>query len=155
MWLPWWVWVTLAAALGLAELHAPGAYLIWLAVGAAVTAFAHAAWGLSLEGQIACFAAASAASCLAGYFVYLRLYRSRTVDDMPLNQKDLALLGARGAVCVAIVNGQGKVRLGDSVWLAQGPNLPEGTPIVVKGVRGTAVLVEPLAPAPAAALSGH
>lgn len=144
MFIPWWVWVIVAAGLGLAELHAPGGYMIWIAMGAALTAFVHAGWGLSLEGQIASFAGASAACCLAGYFVYRRLYRSRTVDDMPLNQKDLAMLGARGVVCLAIAHGQGKVRLGDSVWLAQGPNLPEGTPVVVTSVRGTSVIVEPL-----------
>lgn len=153
MFIPWWAWVILAGALALAEIHAPGSYLVWLAMGAAATALVQAAWGLTLEGQIGCFALASAACCLGGYFVYRRLYRSRTVDDMPLNQKDIALIGARGAVCQPIVNGQGKVRLGDSVWLARGPNLPEGAPVVVTALRGTAVLVEPLVPTPAEAVS--
>jgi membrane protein implicated in regulation of membrane protease activity len=34
------------------------------------------------------------------------------------------------------------VRLGDSVWLAEGPNLSEGTSVIVKSVRGTRVIVE-------------
>jgi membrane protein implicated in regulation of membrane protease activity len=149
MFIPWWIWVIVAGALALAEIHAPGSYRIWLALGAAVTAFAHAAWGLTLEGQLACFTLASAVSCLAGFFVYRHLYGSRPADDMPLNQRELALIGARGMVCVAIANGAGKVRLGDSVWLARGPDLPEGTPVVVTALRGTAVIVEPLAAAAA------
>jgi predicted membrane protein len=36
--IPWWGWAILAALLGLAEMHAPGCYLIWIALGAALTA---------------------------------------------------------------------------------------------------------------------
>jgi inner membrane protein len=151
MFIPWWVWVIVAGVLALAEIHAPGSYLIWIALGAAVTASAHAAWGLTLEGQLACFTLASAASCLAGFFVYRGLHGSRPADDRPLNQRELALVGARGTVCIALANGEGKVRLGDSVWLARGPDLPEGTPVVVRALRGTAVLVEPVASTQAAA----
>jgi membrane protein implicated in regulation of membrane protease activity len=43
----------------------------------------------------------------------------------------------------AIVNGQGKVSLGDSVWLAQGPDMPVGASVVVTGLRGTIVIVSP------------
>ena len=33
----WWAWIILAGGLGLAELHVPGSYLMWIALGAAVT----------------------------------------------------------------------------------------------------------------------
>jgi membrane protein implicated in regulation of membrane protease activity len=51
-------------------------------------------------------------------------------------------VGAHGVVCSNIQNGEGKVRLGDTVWLAEGPNLPEGTSVVVKSVRGARVVVD-------------
>jgi membrane protein implicated in regulation of membrane protease activity len=51
----------------------------------------------------------------------------------------------RGIVCEAIRNGEGKVRLGDGVWLAAGPDMPEGTPVVVDGVHGTKLHVNALA----------
>ncbi len=47
------------------------------------------------------------------------------------------MVGAHGTVCEAFVNGRGKVRIGDTVWLADGPDLAEGAPVVVAGVRGT------------------
>ncbi len=53
------------------------------------------------------------------------------------------MLGARGMVCEPFVNGHGKVRLGDSVWLAAGPDLADGTPVVVSAVRGTRLVVQP------------
>ncbi len=141
----WWAWVILAGLLGLAELHVPGSYLVWIALGAAVTAALTAGFDLTVHGQLAVVAAASALSCLAGYFVYRRLHR-RQHGESPLNERSLAMIGARGTVCEAFLNGQGKVRLGDGVWLATGPDLAEGTPIVVSGVRGTRVVVEAARP---------
>jgi inner membrane protein len=142
---PWWAWVVLAGVLGLAELHVPGSYLVWIAFGAAVTSAVHAAFGASIEGQLATFVAASACSCVAGYFVYRQLGRRRR-GEIPLNDRSMAMLGARGTVCEAFLNGHGKVRLGDTVWLATGPDLAEGVPIVVGGVRGTRLVVAPAKP---------
>ncbi|HEV8678616.1 MAG TPA: NfeD family protein [Stellaceae bacterium] len=147
---PWWSWVVLAGVLGLAEMHVPGAYLMWIALGAALTGAADAALGLSLEGQLGIFVVASAASCIAGYFVYRELHRrqqgSISPDDVPLNERSLAMVGARGTVCEAILNGRGKVRLGDGVWLATGPDLAEGTPVAVTAVHGTRLYVEATMP---------
>lgn len=142
---PWWAWIIAAGVLGLGELHAPGAYLIWIALGAAVTGAADAAVGLSLEGQLAVFVVTSGLSSLAGYFVYRRLTRPRR-GELRLNQRNLAMVGTRGVVCEAFVNGHGKVRLGDGVWLATGPDLAEGTPVVVSAVRGTRLFVEAATP---------
>jgi hypothetical protein len=137
---PWWAWLLLAGVLGLAELHLPGSYLVWIALGALLTASVHAAFGASLEGQIATFVAASMLSRATGYGVYTRLGR-RQRRASPLNRRGLAMLGERGTVCEALHNGRGKVRLGDSVWLAIGPDLAAGTPVVVSAVRGTRLVV--------------
>jgi membrane protein implicated in regulation of membrane protease activity len=151
--IPWWAWSVLAAGVAFAELHVPGSYLIWIALGAAVTAAVDAVWGLSLTGQLGTFAVASALSCVAGYFVYRGINRS-SADETPLNQRRLSLVGAHGVVCAALVQGRGKVRLADSVWLAEGPDLPEGAPIVVKSVRGTWAIVEAADAARAAGAAG-
>ena len=83
---PWWGWVIVTGVLGLAELHLPGSYLIWIGLGAALTAGADAAFGLSLEGQIGTFALASALSCAGGYFVYRHFSRGQR-SEMPLNER--------------------------------------------------------------------
>ena len=143
--IPWWAWMVAAGILGLGELHAPGSYLIWIALGAALTGALDAAFGLSMAGQIGIFAAASAFSCGAGYFVYRKLHRPRR-GEVTLNQRSLSLVGERGAVCEAFVSGRGKVRLGDGVWLAAGPDLAEGTPVVVSAVHGTRLIVQAAEP---------
>jgi membrane protein implicated in regulation of membrane protease activity len=137
--LPWWLWIVLAGALALAEMGLPGSYLIWIALGAAITAFVAAAGEITLEGQLAVFAVATAASCLGGYFFYRALAARHR--EVPLNAPRRSLVGARGTVCEAFVNGRGKVRIGDTVWLAAGPDLAEGTPVIVSGVHGTRLTV--------------
>jgi membrane protein implicated in regulation of membrane protease activity len=138
--MPWWGWAVLAAVLGAAEMHVPGAYFIWIALGAAATCGADAFLELSLEAQIFSFALASAISCAVGYFVYRYADLPRRGEH--LNQRDLLMVGARGIVFADIVNGQGKVKLGDTVWIAEGPSLSEGDPVIVRSVRGSRVVVE-------------
>jgi membrane protein implicated in regulation of membrane protease activity len=140
---PWWGWAILAATLAYGELHSPGIYLIWIASGAALTAAAAAIWPLSTSFQLVVFALACLLSCFSGYFVYCRLNLS---SEVLLNRRNRLMIGCHGTVAVPLVNGQGKVRLGDSVWLAEGPDLCEGTPIIVKGVRGSWVVVDVIGP---------
>ena len=141
--MPWWGWAIAAAVLGLAEMHTPGSYLIWIALGAALTAALDAWYGLSTTAQIVTMIVASGLSCLVGYFVYRR-GDQRQPDERALNQREALLIGERGVVCSDIFHGTGKVRLGDTVWLAEGPDLPTGTPVIVKSVRRARVRVGPV-----------
>lgn len=147
--MPAWAWAVIAALLCLGELHMPGSYLIWIALGAALTAAIDAVLRPALEAQTAAFLGISVLSCAGGYFAYghLNLPKRR---GRPPNRRDLTMIGMRGVVSTSFVNGRGKVRLGDSVWLAEGTDLPEGTPIVVRSVRGTSVIVEAAQPERAA-----
>src|SRR6476469_8395585 len=106
--IPWWGWAILAALLGLAEMHAPGGYLIWIALGAALTAAVDAVYHVSITAQIVIMMLASSVSCVAGYFVYRHMDR-RQPDASTLNQRDALLVGERGVVCSDIVHGEGKV----------------------------------------------
>jgi inner membrane protein len=146
--MPWWGWTVLAAGIGLAELHVAGSYLIWIALGAAMTAALTAIGGLSISAQVGAFIVASAFSCCAGFFVYRRFDRNG-LDGAALNQRGLLTVGARGVVVTDLASGDGKVRLGDTVWLAEGPDLVAGTPVIVRSVRGSRVVVDPVVPAAA------
>jgi inner membrane protein len=141
--IPWWGWAIIGAVLGLAELHAPGSYLIWIAAGAALTAAVDAWCGLSTAAQLITMTVASGASCFVGYFVYRHFDRRRGAKGM-LNRRETLLVGERGVVCSEIFHGSGKVRLGDTVWLAEGPDLPTGTAVIVKSVRRARVRVRPV-----------
>ena len=69
---------------------------------------------------------------------------AQTTSDHPnLNRRTAQLLGRILIVAEAIEGGRGKVRVGDTLWLAEGPNTPEGGRVSVIGSDGTALLVEP------------
>ena len=133
---PWWAWIVVAGVLALAEMVVPGAYLIWIALGAAATGIAAAGTGMVFEVQLATLATTTAVSCIAGYFVYRRVELDRN-GGVPPNTPRRSMVGARGTVAEAFANGRGKVRVGDTVWLAEGPDLAVESPVVVAGVRGT------------------
>jgi len=137
-----WVWATGALVGALAELMVPGFYLIWIAAGAAITALAIFIFGLAMPAQIVTFVAASLLTCGAGYVVYRKLVLEPT-GAPPLNERGAALVGASGVVNEALKDGRGKVDLGDSVWLAEGPDLAAGTAVTVTAVRGTVLVVAP------------
>jgi membrane protein implicated in regulation of membrane protease activity len=42
----------------------------------------------------------------------------------------------------AIQNGRGKVRVGDTVWLAEGPDAPSGASVRVIAAKATVLVVE-------------
>ncbi len=137
-----WFWAVAAAVIALLELVAPGYYLIWIACGAAATAIASFTIVLSLSGQLIVFIAASLVFCVAGYFVYQRLMAA-AANAPALNQREFDLVGAAGIAAETFTNGQGKARIGDSVWLAEATHeIPRGAPVVVKAVRGTTLLVD-------------
>jgi membrane protein implicated in regulation of membrane protease activity len=138
-----WFWAIGSVLVAIAEMHSPGSYLIWIAAGGIITSLLSSIFDLSITAQLSVFIVACIGTCTLGFFVYQRL-GTLSVKTGPRNRRDLELIGAKGIVAEAITNGHGKVRLGDSVWLAAGPDLIKGTPVAVTEVRGTVLVVAPL-----------
>ena len=68
--------------------------------------------------------------CALGYFVYRWLEPSERVPA--LNRRKLNLVGAFGTAAGPFVNGHGKVRIADTVWLAESNgDLSPRMPVVV------------------------
>jgi hypothetical protein len=63
-------------------------------------------------------------------------------DQPNLNRRAEQYIGRRFVLETAIVNGQGKARVGDSLWLVDGPDLPTGAAIEVVGVDGSTLKVK-------------
>ena len=135
-----WLWAIASLLVALSELHTPGSYLIWIAVGAGITAVSAFIIDLTLVEQIGLFGLAAALSCIAGYFVYQRLLRRQGFPLM--NQRARSIVGRQGIVSSRLEHGKGKVALGDTVWLAEGPDMLEGTPVVITQVEGTTLIVK-------------
>ena len=63
-------------------------------------------------------------------------------DQPDLNRRAEQLIGRVLLLEEAIEGGRGKVRVGDTLWLAEGAELPAGTRVKVTGVRRDALQVE-------------
>lgn len=75
-------------------------------------------------------------------FLWARRAGSGT-DQPTLNRRDAQYVGRTVPVVVAIVGGEGKVRIADSFWPARGPDCAEGTWVRVVGADGVYLVVEP------------
>ena len=63
-------------------------------------------------------------------------------DQPDLNRRPVQLVGRIVALEEAIVHGRGKARVGDTVWVVEGPDAPAGARVRVIEARGTVLLVE-------------
>jgi membrane protein implicated in regulation of membrane protease activity len=66
-----------------------------------------------------------------------------TSDQPDLNRRAAQLVGRLLVVAEPIEGGRGKVRAGDTVWPAEGPDAPAGAKVAVTGANGTSLQVVP------------
>lgn len=135
------LWLAGALLLAIAELLAPGFFLIFVAAAAAVTGFVLLAVpGVHAITQVVLFALFSAAAISLGRGWYQRMRGSTSESN--LNDRTGKLIGKTVEVCDAIVAGEGRVRVGDGAWSAQGPDAPVGALVRIVGAEGTTLRVE-------------
>jgi inner membrane protein len=63
-------------------------------------------------------------------------------DQPDLNRRPDQLVGRVVAVEEAITHGRGKVRIGDTLWIAEGPDAPAGAEVRVTAAQGAVLRVE-------------
>jgi membrane protein implicated in regulation of membrane protease activity len=133
-------WLIAALALGIAELVVPGVFLVFLAIAAAITGvIALVVPDLGLGGELVAFAIWSAVAVLIGRRWYHQ-YPVPTSDPL-LNDRAARMVGSEVRVIEAIVDGHGRVRVGDGEWPATGPDLPAGARVRIAAVEGGVVRV--------------
>lgn len=137
-----WGWMALGVALAIAEIVAPGCFLIWLAAAALVTGLVAVAMPVGLESEILLFVVLCALALAAGRRWVLR-HPVASADPM-LNDRGGQIIGQSVVVTHVIDGGSGRVRHGDTEWLARGPDAQPGTRMRVTGADGTVLLVEHL-----------
>ena len=140
---PHWTWLAIGLLLAAAEIAVPGVFLIWMAAAALITgALTWLVPGFGLAPQVVVFAA------LAILFVFIgkRWLRSNPIAgaDPNMNDRGARLVGEVVLVTHAIDGGTGRVKQGDSEWLAKGPDAEPGTRMRVAGHDGVVLIVEHL-----------
>jgi len=136
-----WHWWVLAVLLMLIEVLAPGTFFLWLGlaaglVGLLLVILPDLGWQL----QVLIFAVLAVLSVLAGR-AWLKRHPIETADT-GLNRRADALIGQIYVLAEAIHTGRGAVKVGDTVWRAEGPDLPKGARVRIVAVNGTTLKVE-------------
>jgi inner membrane protein len=137
-----WTWFILAGILLIGELLSPGVFLIWLAGAAALTGLVDVMLGLSWQNEVVVFAVLSALLVLASWS-WVKNHRSPKTDQPHLNLRHGAYVGRVYVLEKPIVNGSGKIKIEDSLWDVDGPDLPAGARVKVTGVHGLRLNAEP------------
>ena len=137
-----WAWFAFAALLLILELFAPGAFFLWFGIAAAAVGLLTGMLGLPWQAQWVAFGILSVAFII----VYRRYFRNRTEkSDTPfLNQRSLAAVGKIAVLIEPISQGRGRIRLGDTIWQVEGPDLPENTAVRIVSADGALLYVEEL-----------
>jgi membrane protein implicated in regulation of membrane protease activity len=135
-----WFWLSLGLVLGVAEMVAPGFFLMWLGLAALIVGGLDYFLPITVAYQVAMFATLSVLTVFAGK-KFLQDNPIET-EDAKLNDRGARLTGEIVTVVEAITNGNGRVKVGDSVWSARGVDAAIGTRVRVIGADGAVLLVE-------------
>ncbi len=146
-------WGSLALLLVAAEVMAPGAFLLWLGFAAgAVFLILLVLPGLSPLVQVVAFVALGFVAIGIGR-KYVR--KAQGESDQPLlNRRAEQFVGRRYELHSPIVDGHGRIKVGDALWTVTGPDLPAGTRVRVTAADSMILVVEPDQRGPAATNHG-
>jgi membrane protein implicated in regulation of membrane protease activity len=134
-----WNWLILAAVLFVLEVTAPGIFFMWFGIAATVTGLLAFAFAISWQWQLVWFCLLA----LAAVLIALRYLRKNPLrSERPLlNERAVKQIGQCYDLVDPIVNGRGSVKIGDSIWRVEGPELPKGARVRVLGADGTLLKV--------------
>ncbi|HDS0923875.1 NfeD family protein [Stenotrophomonas bentonitica] len=134
-------WGALALVLFAAEALAPGAFMLWIGIGAAAVFVLVAVFAdIPLLWQVVAFVLLSVVS-IQCYRQWGRK-RARETDAPLLNRRAEQLVGRVVALDQPIVSGIGRAKVDDAFWVVAGPDLPAGTPVRVVAVDGMTLKVQ-------------
>ena len=137
-----WLWLIGGVVLLIAEVIAPGFFLIFIGAAAMVTGIVALALGLTLAPQLAVFAIVA---FLSVRILGRRFYQSKydVSSDPMLNDRVARLLGKVVTVVQPINADGGRVRVGDSEWSARGGPAEVGERVRIVDIEGNCLKVEP------------
>lgn len=139
-----WFWFVLSLILFALEMAVPGVIFMWLAfAGIVVGTIVLIAPDMGWEMQFIIFAVLGIISVYSGR-TYLRK-NPIISEDENLNDRGARYIGHNYNLERALVNGEGKVRIGDTLWLVRGSfNGEVGQSVKVIGSDGVVLIVEPV-----------
>ncbi len=137
---PGWLWAIGGVVLLIAEVIAPGFFLVFIGAAAIATGLFAVLFGLGLPLQLILFAVYTWLAVMLGR----RFYANRAADssDPLLNDRAGRLVGKVVTVVAEVDEHNGRVRVGDSEWNARGGPAAAGTRVRITGIDGNCLTVE-------------
>ena len=137
-----WHWWIGGLVLLILEMFVPGTFFLWMGVAAGFVGVLVWIWpAMPIEYQLIVFAVDSVANIVAWKLYEKR--RPQKTDQPTLNRRGEQYVGRRFTLDEPIVNGVGSLRVDDTRWRIEGPDLPAGEQVVVTGVDGVVLKVAP------------
>ena len=139
---PVWLWLIGGVVLLIAELIAPGFFLIFIGAAAIVTGLAAVVLPIGLPLQLVLFAVlAFVAARVGGRRAYAARYDHSS--DPLLNDRARRLLGKVVVATEPVDANGGRVRVGDGEWSARGGPAAAGDRVRIVDFEGNCLKVEP------------
>lgn len=129
-----WNWMVLGFVLLALEILVPGVFLLWIGLAALVTGtlslFLWKAGFWIWQVQVLVFLVLSLVAAYAGKKIMTG--KGNHTDQPLLNRRGDQLVGRVATLTEPIVDGRGRVKIGDTMWRVSGPDLPAGAKVKVK-----------------------
>ena len=136
-----WIWAIGGLILLIAEIIAPGFFLVFLGVAAIATGLFTLMFDLGLGPQLALFVVYTALAVMLGKRWY---GEPDSADERhAINEPAKRLVGRTVTVTADVDDHVGRVRVGDGEWSARGGPAAAGERVTVTGVDGNCLTVEP------------
>ncbi len=135
-----WSWWVLGLLLLGIEVLAPGFFFLWFGIAAILIGVSALLIDWPWQLQVLGFVVLSVLAALLGR----RFAGTAEVEtaDPHLNLRAGRLQGRTFVLAEPIVEGAGRVKVDDTVWLVRGPDAPAGSRVVVTGSEGSVLRVE-------------
>lgn len=136
-----WYWWVLAIIFLVIEMLVSGFFFLWLAAAAGLTGLL--LWlipSLSTDSQLFIFAISAVLA-----IVLWRFYgkTGATITDHPLlNKRGQQYVGRIFNLYAPIINGQGRIKVDDTLWTVHGEDCPINSRVKITAVHGTTFSVE-------------
>ena len=119
----------------------PGVFLFWIGIAALIVGFILNFVEFSITLQILLFAVFCIITVLIGVKAYKGKDRDITTSD--LNQvRGAEYVGKVFTLTADVINNEGRLPIGDSVWGIHGEDLPAGTKIRITKISGNTLIYE-------------
>lgn len=137
---PGWLWLIGGVILLIAEVLAPGFFLVFIGAAAIAAGLFTVLFDLGPAAQLALFALYAVLAVMVGRRFYAN--RANNSVDPLLNDRAGRLVGKVVTVVAVVDEHNGRVRVGDSEWSARGGPAAVGTRVRITGIDGNCLIVE-------------